>query len=105
MDNPLVSIIVPIYNAAIDLVPCLESIRHQKYPNLEILLVNDGSSDSSLEICRMYARLDPRMIIIDKENSGVSGTRNVAIERATGKYLQFVDADDSLDLHATRLMV
>ena len=48
MDNPLVSIIVPIYNAAIDLVPCLESIRHQKYENLEILLVNDGSSDSSL---------------------------------------------------------
>ena len=105
MDNPLVSIIVPIYNAAIDLVPCLESIRHQKYRNLEILLVNDGSSDSSLEICRMYARLDPRIVIIDKENSGVSGTRNVAIERATGKYLQFVDADDALDLHATRLMV
>ena len=105
MDNPLVTSIVPIYNAAIDLVPCLESIRHQKYDNLEILLVNDGSSDSSLEICRMYARLDPRIVIIDKENSGVSGTRNVAIERATGKYLQFVDADDALDLHATRLMV
>ena len=105
MDSPLCSIIVPIYNSAIDLVPCLESIKHQKYKNLEILLVNDGSSDSSLEICRMYARLDPRIIIIDKENSGVSGTRNAAIERATGKYLQFVDADDYLDIHATRLMV
>ncbi|MGN0995449.1 MAG: glycosyltransferase family 2 protein, partial [Candidatus Ventricola sp.] len=105
MDAPLVSVIVPIYNAAIDLVPCLESIKRQRYQNLEILLVNDGSSDSSLEICRMYARLDPRIIIIDKENSGVSGTRNVAIERATGKYLQFVDADDYLDINATRLMV
>ena len=105
MDAPTVSIIVPIYNAAIDLVPCLESIRRQRYHNLEILLVNDGSSDSSLEICRMYARMDPRIIIIDKENSGVSGTRNAAIERATGKYLQFVDADDYLDIHATRLMV
>ena len=105
MDAPTVSIIVPIYNAAIDLVPCLESIKRQRYQNLEILLVNDGSSDSSLEICRMYARMDPRIIIIDKENSGVSGTRNVAIERATGKYLQFVDADDYLDIHATRLMV
>ena len=105
MDAPTVSIIVPIYNAAIDLVPCLESIRHQKYQNLEILLVNDGSSDSSLEICRMYARLDPRIVIIDKENSGVSGTRNVAIEHATGKYLQFVDSDDYLDVNATRLMV
>lgn len=105
MDTPLVSVIVPIYNAALDLVTCLESIKRQKYRHLEILLVNDGSNDSSLEICRMYARLDPRMIIIDKKNSGVSGTRNVAIERATGKYLQFVDSDDSLDVNATRLMV
>ena len=105
MDSPLCSIIVPIYNSAIDLVPCLESIKRQKYANLEILLVNDGSSDSSLEICRMYARLDPRIVIIDKENSGVSGTRNIAIERATGKYLQFVDSDDYLDVNATRLMV
>ena len=53
MDTPLVSIIVPIYNAALGLVTCLESIKHQRYKNLEILLVNDGSSDSSLEICRM----------------------------------------------------
>lgn len=105
MAQPLVSVIVPIYNAALDLVRCLESIRRQRYENLEILLVNDGSSDSSLEICRMYARLDPRIIIIDKENSGVSDTRNTAIERATGKYLQFVDADDCLDVNAARLMV
>lgn len=105
MENPLVSIIVPIYNAAIDLVPCLESIKRQRYTHLEILLVNDGSNDSSLEICRMYARMDPRIVVIDKDNSGVSGTRNVAIEHATGKYLQFVDADDFLDINATRLMV
>ena len=105
MQQPLVSIIVPIYNAALDLVRCLESIKRQRYENLEILLVNDGSSDSSLEICRMYARLDPRIIVIDKENSGVSGTRNLAIERASGKYLQFVDADDHLDPNAVRLMV
>ena len=105
METPLVSVIVPIYNAAIDLVSCLESIKRQRYTNLEILLVNDGSNDASLEICRMYARMDPRIIIIDKANSGVSGTRNIAIERATGKYLQFVDADDFLDINATRLMV
>lgn len=105
MNMPLVSVIVPIYNAALGLVTCLESIKRQKYRNLEILLVNDGSSDSSLEICRMYARLDPRIQVIDKENSGVSDTRNVAIERAKGKYLQFVDADDYLDENATRLMV
>ena len=105
MENPLVSIIVPIYNSAKDMVPCLESIKNQKYQNLEVLLVNDGSNDASLEICRMYARLDSRIIIIDKENSGVSGTRNVAIERATGQYLQFVDSDDQLDPNATRLLV
>ena len=105
MESPLVSIIVPIYNSAMDMVPCLESIKRQRYENLEVLLVNDGSSDASLEICRMYARLDPRVIIIDKENTGVSGTRNVAIERAKGKYLQFVDSDDQLDPNATRLLV
>ena len=105
MDTPLVSIIVPIYNAALGLVTCLESIKQQRYKNLEILLVNDGSSDSSLEICRMYARLDPRIQIIDKTNSGVSDSRNTAIEQAKGKYLQFVDADDYLDENATRLMV
>ena len=105
MENPLVSIIVPIYNSAKDMVPCLESIKSQKYQNLEVLLVNDGSSDASLEICRMYARLDSRIIIINKENSGVSGTRNVAIERAKGEYLQFVDSDDQLDPNATRLLV
>lgn len=105
MESPLVSIIVPIYNAAMDMVPCLESIKHQRYQNLEVLLVNDGSSDASLEICRMYARLDPRVIIIDKKNTGVSGTRNAAIERARGKYLQFVDSDDQLDPNATRLLV
>ena len=105
MESPLVSIIVPIYNAAMDMVPCLESIKHQRYQHLEVLLVNDGSSDASLEICRMYARLDPRVIIIDKENTGVSGTRNAAIERARGKYLQFVDSDDQLDPNATRLLV
>lgn len=105
MASPLVSIIVPIYNSALNLIPCLESIKRQKYQNIEVLLVNDGSSDSSLEICRMYARLDPRIVIIDKENSGVSGTRNVAIERAHGEYLQFVDSDDYLDPNATRLMV
>ena len=105
MNAPLVSVIVPIYNAALDLVSCLESIKRQRYKNLEILLVNDGSSDSSLEICRMYARLDPRIVIIDQKNAGVSATRNTAIEQATGKYLQFVDADDQLDINATRLMV
>lgn len=92
--NPLVSIIIPVYNAAPDLATCIESIRRQRYQNIEVLLVNDGSSDASLDICQMYANRDPRFCVIDKENSGVSATRNLAIERAQGKYLQFLDSDD-----------
>ena len=103
--EPLVSIIIPIYNAAPDLATCIESVRRQRYANIEVLLVNDGSSDASLPICQMYASRDPRFHVIDKENSGVSATRNLAIERANGKYLQFVDSDDWLDINATRLLV
>ena len=96
-DTPLVSIIIPVYNAASDLATCIESVRRQRYQNIEVLLVNDGSSDASLQICHMYAQRDPRFCVIDKENSGVSATRNLAIEHARGKYLQFVDSDDWLD--------
>lgn len=103
--NPLVSIIIPVYNAAPDLATCIESVRRQRYQNIEILLVNDGSSDASLNICQMYANRDPRFCVINKENSGVSATRNLAIERSKGKYLQFLDSDDWLDANATRLLV
>ena len=105
MDSPLVSIIVPVYNAAPHLAACIQSIRRQRYTNLEIFLVNDGSQDVSLPICDMYARTDPRIIVITKPNSGVSATRNTAMEMARGEYLQFVDSDDWLDPNATRLLV
>ena len=84
--SPLVSVIVPVYNAAPDLARCIESIRHQNWPSLEILLVNDGSSDSSGPICEMYARVDERLRIITLPNEGVSMARNAAIEQAKGKY-------------------
>lgn len=102
---PTVSIIIPIYNGAIPLVRCLESVRCQRFEDIEIILVNDGSTDSTAEICKMYERLDPRVVYIEKENGGVSQARNVAIERATGTYLQFVDADDYIDENATRLFL
>ncbi|MEG1631880.1 MAG: glycosyltransferase, partial [Hydrogenoanaerobacterium sp.] len=105
MKEPLVSIIVPIYNAAPQLANCLQTIRRQRYTNIEILLVNDGSEDVSLPICDMYARIDPRITVLSRPNSGVSATRNVAIGLAKGEYLQFVDSDDWLDCNATRLMV
>lgn len=105
MEQPLVSIIVPVYNAATHLARCIESLRKQTYSNLEILLVNDGSSDASGEICEMYARVDKRIRVTQKDNSGVSDTRNLAIRQAQGTYIQFVDSDDYLTGNATELLV
>ena len=91
-EQPLVSIIVPIYNAQDHIARCVESIRRQTYKNIEILLLNDGSQDVSLQVCEMYARVDDRIVLIDKANSGVAATRNLGLRQAKGKYLQFVDA-------------
>ena len=103
--QPLVSVIVPIYNAKDHIARCVESIRRQTYRNLQILLLNDGSQDVSLEVCRMFAQVDRRITLIDKENSGVSATRNLGMRAARGEYLQFVDADDTLQPYATELLV
>lgn len=105
MQKPLVSVIVPIYNAQNNIVRCVESIRRQTYENLEILLLNDGSKDVSYPVCEMLSKADARIVLIDKENSGVSATRNLGMRMARGKYLQFVDADDTLESFATELLV
>ncbi|WP_130864070.1 glycosyltransferase family 2 protein [Bacilliculturomica massiliensis] len=105
MAEPLVSVIVPVYNAGPYLVNCIKSIQEQRYKNLEIFLVDDDSKDVSPLICDMYARNDSRIRVIRKQNSGVSATRNLAIDMASGEYLQFVDSDDWIDENATRLMV
>ena len=104
-EQPLVSIIVPIYNAQDHIARCVESIRRQTYKNLEIILLNDGSKDVSLQVCKMYAGVDKRIVLIDKTNSGVAATRNLGLREAHGKYLQFVDADDTLQPYATELLV
>ena len=105
MRNPLVSVIIPVYNAKNHIVRCLESVRKQTYKNLQIILINDGSSDVSLPVCQMYARVDPRILLVDKANSGVSATRNLGLSLAEGEYLQFVDSDDYLAPWATALLV
>lgn len=102
---PTVSLIIPIYNAEKYLRRCLNSAMEQTYQDMEILLVNDGSTDSSLAICREYEHMDSRFRVIDKENSGVSDTRNQAIRLALGKYLQFLDSDDWLTPDATETFV
>ena len=97
MEYPLVSIIVPMYNAQTTIRRCVESICSQSYKSLEILLLNDGSKDGTLALCRELAAADPRIAVIDKRNSGVSDTRNRGLELAHGKYIQFVDSDDWLE--------
>ena len=103
--RPMVSIIVPIYNAEQYLRRCVDSILNQEYTDFELLLVNDGSTDASGDICEEYRDQDPRVIVIQKENTGVSDSRNRALDRARGKYLQFLDSDDWITPDATRLFV
>lgn len=98
MKNYLVSIIVPIYKVEDYLVECIESIVNQTYKNLEIILVDDGSPDKCPEICDMYAKKDNRIIVIHQENGGVSSARNIGLEKASGDFIYWVDADDYIDL-------
>ena len=89
-----VSIIVPVYNAEKTIERCIKSILKQTYNNIEIIIVNDGSTDNSLHICYELSKLDKRIIVIDTVNKGVSVARNIGIEKAKGDYIAFVDADD-----------
>lgn len=104
MKKSLISIIVPIYNTQQYLSQCIDSIINQTYSNIEILLLNDGSIDKSLEICKQYEKLDNRITVIDKKNSGVSDTRNVGIKLSKGKYIMFVDSDDILDRQCVEII-
>lgn len=101
MAQPLVSIIVPVYNGEKTIERCLRSIQNQSYSNIEVLVVNDGSSDHTERIIRKYAQGDSRFRYIKKENSGVSDSRNAAMAEAKGDYFQFVDGDDWLVKQAT----
>ena len=95
--NDLVSVIIPVYNAERYLKKCVESIIKQTYKNIEIILINDGSVDGSLQLCKCFSEKDSRIRVIDKENSGVSATRNLGISSVKGKYICFVDSDDYVE--------
>ena len=90
----MISIVVPVFNAEKYLRTCIESIVCQESSDFELILIDDGSTDNSFDICREYARKDERIKVIHKSNSGVSDTRNRGIEEANGDYIMFVDADD-----------
>ena len=94
---PEVSVILPVYNVGEYLDVCMESLKRQTFRDYEALLINDGSTDDSADRCRAWAEKDGRVRFIDKENEGVSETRNLGVRLARGKYLAFVDPDDWLD--------
>lgn len=96
-ESPLVSIIIPVYMVEKYLHQCIDSVINQTYENLEIILVDDGSTDRSPEICDEYAKKDIRIKVIHQPNVGLGATRNVALDIACGKYLAFVDSDDYVD--------
>lgn len=90
----LISVIIPVYNVESYLEDCLNSVIGQTYRNLEIILVNDGSTDGSLQICERFRNQDARVMLINQENGGLSDARNAGIATATGEYITFVDSDD-----------
>lgn len=92
-----ITVIIPVYNAEKTIKECLDSVKNQSYRELEVLIINDGSSDQTMEICKAYAKEDPRIKILIQSNSGVSSARNCGIKNASGKYLAFVDADDYIE--------
>ncbi len=95
----LISVIVPVYNVEKYLSNCLDSIINQTYKNLEIILIDDGSTDKSSNICDKYAKKDRRIKVIHKENGGLSDARNKGLDIASGKFISFVDSDDYINIH------
>ena len=95
-DSDLISVIVPVYNSEKYLNICVESILKQTYKNIEVILINDGSTDASLSICNKYKELDKRVIVINQKNNGVSAARNKGLEISNGNYISFIDSDDHI---------
>ena len=93
----LISVIVPIYNVESYLEQCIKSIINQTYKNIEIILIDDGSTDKSPKICDKYKQKDSRIIVVHKQNTGVSATRNIGLELSKGKWIAFVDSDDWIE--------
>lgn len=97
MMDELISVIVPVYNVKNYLKQCVQSIVGQTYKNLEIILIDDGSTDGSGELCDILKKTDERIKVIHEENSGLSEARNTGLNAARGKYIGFVDSDDYIE--------
>ena len=97
MKTPTISVIIPVYNAASFVGRCIKSVLSQTYCDWQMILVDDGSKDNSLEICQKYAASDSRLQIIHQENAGAGAARNAGLAKAVGKYIVFIDSDDYVD--------
>lgn len=95
----LISVIIPVYNVEKYLEKCLKSVQNQSYAHFEVILINDGSTDSSLKICEAFIKKDKRFSVLTKENGGLSSARNLGLKKIRGKYVTFVDSDDYLSEH------
>ena len=102
--NDLISIIVPVYNVEKYLRECLDSILNQTYKNIEVIVINDGSTDNSRNICDEYQKKDNRLKVINQKNCGLSATRNKGIKESRGKYLSFIDSDDVINHNMIELL-
>ena len=105
MDKPLVSIIIPIYNTASYLDGCIQSAREQSYRNIEIILIDDGSTDESGKKCDEYRKIDDRIKVIHQNNGGLGLARNSGLDIATGKYVTFIDSDDYIDKNLIEYLI
>lgn len=103
--QPLVSVIIPVYNVEKYLARCLDSVISQTYENLDVILVDDGSTDASGEICRRYAQNDPRISLFTQENQGLSAARNTGLNHMKGEYIVFVDSDDYISIYFIEIML
>lgn len=97
MKEEQISVVIPVYNVEDYLRPCLDSVIGQTYENLQIILVDDGSTDHSGQICDVYQKKDSRIVVIHQENGGLSEARNRGIDIARGRYITFIDSDDVVD--------
>ena len=105
MNNDLVSIIVPVYNTEKYIRECLDALANQTYQNLEVILIDDGSTDSSSLICNEYCKEDERFNVFHRSNHGISSSRNYGLKEAHGKYIMFCDSDDKYNLNMVETMV
>ena len=101
----MISVIVPVYNVEEYLEECLESIQHQTYTDIEVILVNDGSTDTSKEICERFCQIDSRFRLINQENQGQSVARNRGVEESVGQYIMFVDSDDVINTNVLEVLL